>query len=124
MPSPRRSLGDFGEAAAHAYLLRQGYRILARNWRCSRGELDLVAQDGDQIVFVEVRTRRSSGPISPEESITPTKRQRLLRLAMIYLDQSDLPSTSACRIDLIAVEVDRQGRVARLDHLISAVEEE
>ncbi len=123
MPSSRRRLGDFGEAAAHAYLLRQGYRILARNWRCNRGELDLVAQDGDQIVFVEVRTRRSTGPIRPEESITPTKHQRLLRLATLFLDHAGLPPSSACRIDLVAVEVDHQGRVVRLDHLLSAVEE-
>ncbi|WP_129626018.1 YraN family protein [Candidatus Oscillochloris fontis] len=123
MPSSKRRLGDFGEAAAYAHLLRKGYRILARNWRCQYGELDLVAHDGDQIVCVEVRTRRASSSISPEESITPLKRQRLMRLAMTYLSQTDLPDSTVCRIDLIAVEIDSQGRIARLDHLISAVEE-
>ncbi|NTW97526.1 MAG: YraN family protein, partial [Oscillochloris sp.] len=84
MPSPRRALGDFGESAARSHLLRAGYAILASNWRCRIGEIDLVARQGDQLVFVEVRTRRADGPISPEESISPAKRRRMLALADAY----------------------------------------
>ncbi|NTV62246.1 MAG: YraN family protein [Oscillochloris sp.] len=123
MPSPRRALGDFGEAAARTRLLHAGYRILASNWRCRHGEIDLVAQQGDQIVFVEVRTRRQAGPVPPEESLSPTKRARLLTLAAAYLAEAGLPSNTSCRIDLMAVEIDRTGRISRLDQIINAVEE-
>jgi putative endonuclease len=123
MPSPRRGLGDFGEAAARAHLLRAGYAILACNWRCRSGEIDLVAQQGDQLVFVEVRTRRLGGPISPEESITPSKRRRLIDLAAAYMAEAEITDATPCRIDLVAVVIDRSGRIARLDHIVHAVED-
>jgi putative endonuclease len=124
MPSTRRDLGDFGESAARAHLRRAGYTILASNWRCRIGEIDLVAQQGGQLVFVEVRTRRAHGPITPEESLSPAKRRRLLALADSYLSDAELPSSTPCRIDLIAVAIDGVGRIARLDHIVSAVEGE
>ncbi|MBX0327296.1 YraN family protein [Oscillochloris sp. ZM17-4] len=122
MPSPRRDLGDFGESAARAHLLRAGYTILTSNWRCRIGEIDLVARQGGQLVFVEVRTRRADGPVPPEESLSPTKRRRLLALADAYMSEADLSPETPCRIDLIAIIIDRAGRVARLDHIVSAVE--
>ncbi|NNJ09678.1 YraN family protein [Chloroflexales bacterium ZM16-3] len=122
MPSTRRDLGDFGESAARSHLLRAGYVILTSNWRCRIGEIDLVAQQGDQLVFVEVRTRRAAGPVAPEESLSPAKSRRLLALADTYMAEADLPSNTPCRIDLIAIVIDRAGRIARLDHIISAVE--
>jgi putative endonuclease len=125
MPSTRRALGAFGEAAARSHLLRAGYRILASNWRCPIGEIDLVAQLGGQLVFVEVRTRRADGPVAPEESLSPAKRRRLAALAFAYLEGAAPPEPPPpFRIDLIAVAVDRAGRVARLDHIVSAIEEE
>lgn len=124
MPSTRRDLGDFGESLARSRLLRAGYRVIESNWRCRYGEIDLVAQQGDQLVFVEVRTRRASGPIAPEESLAPAKRRRLLTLAEAYLDAHDLPPNTACRIDLIAISVDRTGRAERIAHIVSAVEPE
>jgi putative endonuclease len=118
----RRSLGDFGEAAAAAHLTRQGYTLLARQWRCAQGEIDLVAQQQAQLVFVEVRTRRAAGYGSPEESITPAKQARLVALAYSYLAAHELDTESDWRIDVIAVEVDRAGRVQRLNHICHAVE--
>jgi putative endonuclease len=122
MPSTRRGLGSFGESAARAHLARAGYTILASNWRCRIGEIDLVALTGGQLVFVEVRTRRTGGPIAPEASLPPVKIRRLLRLAEAYLVEAELPAHTPCRIDLIAVAVDRAGHIERLEHIISAIE--
>ncbi len=122
MPSTRRDLGDFGESAARSHLIRAGYTVLDSNWRCRIGEIDLVAQQGGQIVFVEVRTRRVGGPVPPEESLSPAKLRRLLNLADAYMIEANLPSHTPCRIDLIAIDVDRAGRIARLEHVLNAVE--
>jgi putative endonuclease len=123
MPSAKRALGGFGEALALAHLRRRGATILAQNWRCSAGEIDLVAQLGGQLLFVEVRTRRRGGP-APEESIGPLKAARLRRLAYLYLDAVGLSVESPWRIDLIAVELDAAGRLLRLEQIESAVEED
>lgn len=122
MPSPRRALGDQGEAAAAAHLIQSGYTLLARNWRCTIGEIDLVAQLGDQVVFVEVRTR-TGGSWRPEESIGPVKAQRLRALAYTYLEANGLPAESPWRIDVFAIEVDPAGRVLRLEQIEHAIEE-
>ncbi|NJN67307.1 MAG: YraN family protein [Chloroflexaceae bacterium] len=127
MPPPpdfRRCLGDFGERAAAAYLIRQGYTILDQQWRCRMGEIDLVASQEGQLVFVEVRTRRSETYGSPEESLTPAKRERLRTLAWAYLEAHAQGDTVSWRIDVIAIVVSRAGRVVRLHHIPSAVEQE
>ncbi|MGB6837955.1 MAG: YraN family protein, partial [Dehalococcoidia bacterium] len=73
MNQARRRLGDFGERVAAAHLEAKGYRILARNYRCREGEIDLVAQQGDVLVFVEVRARRGEGAGTAAESVTQVK---------------------------------------------------
>lgn len=120
----RRSLGNFGESAATAYLMRQGYTILQRNWRCRSGEIDIIAQRGDELVFVEVRTRRNATFGSAEESLTPSKQRRLITLASTYVQDYLPDECPPWRIDLIAVEVDHAGRVARLNHIPYAIEEQ
>ncbi|MFO7167255.1 MAG: YraN family protein [Chloroflexota bacterium] len=122
MAAGRKTLGEFGEAVAAAYLARNGHRIVARRWRCSYGEIDLVTQDGPELVFVEVRARRAAAPGAAEESIGPHKRSRLARLAYSYLEAMECGGTP-WRIDVVAVDIDRGGRVARLTHIPSAVEE-
>ena len=123
MPDTRRALGAFGEAAATAHLIRQGYTIVARGWRCPGGEIDIVAQQGDALAFVEVRTKRGITHGTPEESITPSKQARLVALAHTYLNAHDIDSDSVWRIDVIAVVVDSAGRIARLTHIENAVGE-
>src|SRR3990172_1890378 len=85
MTQRRQRLGRRGEAVAEDYLRRRGCRILARNYRCPLGELDLVAEEGGVVVFVEVKTRRGSQAGSGAEAVGPHKRHRLLRLARYFL---------------------------------------
>lgn len=121
----RRALGAQGEARAASYLERLGYTILARNWRTRRGELDIIARDGECLVFVEVRTRRvgreAAGPTfgAPEESVSPRKQLQLAAMAAEYLFQ--MPWDGPQRIDVIAVELAADGSVGRLMHYRDAV---
>jgi putative endonuclease len=119
--SNRQQLGQLGEALAARYLCRQGYRIIAERWRPQgklRGELDLIALDGDQVVFVEVKTRQGTGFGRPEEAVGWQKQRQLIRLAQAWLAQQGRPA-STYRIDVIAVLL--VGRQARIRHLTNAV---
>jgi putative endonuclease len=100
----RKQTGRQGEDIAASFLTGKGCKIIERNWRCPAGELDLIMEDGDALVFVEVRTR--SGPRFglAEESITPTKRARLIELAQTYL-QERAASAQLWRIDVVAVQL-------------------
>ena len=124
MPERRTKLGDFGEQAAATYLLRHGYALVARKWRCAQGELDLVMREGPALVFVEVRTRQSAAYGQAEESVGRTKQSRLAALAYTYLDAHALDAGQLWRIDVVAIDLDRSGRVARLRHIRNAVEEQ
>jgi putative endonuclease len=121
----RKALGRRGEDIAAAYLEGQGYSSIARNWRTRAGELDLVARDGEWLVFVEVRARRCGPPGSepafgpPEDSITPRKQQRLVTMADTYLFEN--PWDGPWRIDIIFMECKADGSVLRLNHLRDAV---
>jgi putative endonuclease len=120
MPTARTRLGDLGEAAAQRFLLGKGYKVLAAKYRCRWGEVDLVAQDGPELVFVEVRTRRSTVYGTPEESLTPAKARRLLASSQHYLQRLAAPDTP-WRIDLVTVRVERDGLV--IHHLPHAIEQ-
>ena len=99
---PRRALGDYGERLAERYLTDLGLAVVDRNWRCARGELDLVARDGDCLVFCEVKTRRSSRFGSPVEAVHPRKAARLRRLAAAWLQEHD-DRPARIRIDVIGI---------------------
>ena len=94
--------GRQAEALATTFLERQGLKILARNWRCRFGEIDLVAKQGPGLVFVEVRTRRSRSHGGAAESISATKRRRLVAAASLYLTRAT--PDSPCRFDAILIE--------------------
>ena len=100
-----RSKGKRGEDVAAAALVRNGYEILARNWRCTEGELDLVAKHRGEVVFVEVRAR-ADGTGAALESISPRKSARLQNLAQAYLAEHGLDD-AAYRIDVVAVHLMR-----------------
>jgi putative endonuclease len=97
-------LGARGESAAVEYLQRIGMTIAERNWRCPFGEVDIVALDDTELVFVEVKTRRTASAGTPEEAVSATKRKRLARLATAYIADAGLEAMSA-RFDVIAIRV-------------------
>ena len=114
MSDARVKLGRRGEELAVAELVRCGYEIVTRNWHCQVGEVDVVARRDDVWYFFEVRTRRGSEFGTPEESITPAKRQRMIDVALTYLGEHDLDDVD-WRVGLVAVEMDRAGRLLRLE---------
>ncbi len=116
----RQRLGALGEELAARELLRRGYVIHQRNWRCAAGEIDIVAQQEGSLVFVEVRTRRGDQFGTPEESITPSKQAHLIAAAQTYLQEQTLECD--WRIDFVAVELSPRGELLRVDVLENAVE--
>ncbi|GAB3036028.1 YraN family protein [Parafrigoribacterium mesophilum] len=108
-------LGARGEQLATEHLVQRGYVILERNWRCPAGEIDIVARDGDETVFVEVKTRSGTAFGHPLEAITVAKLARLRRLAGAWCEAH--PGNAwRIRIDAIAV-IAPPGGLPRLDHL-------
>ncbi len=123
--SSRTSLGEWGERQARLYLEAQGYGIAAANFRCRAGEMDLVARQGDELVFVEVKTRRGGAFGQAEESISPAKAERLAAVAEEFLQSragGGYDSATPWRIDLICVNLDRRGRLRSINHIRHAVE--
>ena len=100
----RKVTGQRGEALAAAYLSDRGYTILHRNWRCPGGELDLIVEKEQTLIFVEVRSRSSRRFGTPEESITPAKQKRLIDLSYTFL-QHEQPSHPYWRIDVVAIDL-------------------
>jgi putative endonuclease len=98
----RKLLGKTGEDRAAKHLAKQGYRILDRNFRTPHGELDLIALDGDTVVFVEVKTRTSDSYGVPELAVDPRKQDRMIKAALGYLKRKQLYQT-ACRFDVVAI---------------------
>lgn len=109
----RGKTGTLGEQLACDHLVSRGYEIVDRNWRCARGEIDIVARDGACWAFVEVKTRRGRGAGLPEDAITPRKIARLMELAQTYLAENALDGVD-WRIDVVAVELDGRDEVSRL----------
>lgn len=113
-----QDIGRIGERLAGAHLAAQGYVVVAANYRCRWGEIDLIARDGPVWVFVEVRTRRSNAYGAPEESVTPAKLERLTLAAQDYLAQHTANTADIqWRIDLIAIRLGPNRRVQRIGHL-------
>lgn len=119
MSSTRQKLARWGEALAENYLLQKGYVLLTKNARTPHGEIDLVTQQGNVIVFVEVKTRTSTAYGQPEESVTPTKQAHLRAAAVTYL-QTHPHLDGDWRIDVIAI---RRGKDSRTEivHFENAV---
>jgi putative endonuclease len=99
----RQSTGKLGEDLATVELWHQGYAILARRYRTRYGEIDIVAQDGETIVFVEVKARRTDRCGTAAESVTPWKQRRIAAMALDYLAWSGRHD-SPCRFDVVAID--------------------
>ena len=118
-----QQVGSVGERLARFHLEAKGCRVVAANYRCRWGEVDLIARDGPVWVFVEVRTRRSDAYGSPEESVTESKARRLMLTAQDYLRrQTGASSEAQWRIDLVAVNLGPGRRVLSIRHLENIVE--
>ena len=114
-------LGARGEAAAARFLRRRGYKIVARNQRERRGELDLVAVDGRTIVFVEVKTRRTARYDHPAEAVTLRKQQRISHAATAFMKRHHL-LTYPARFDVVAVIWPARRRQPQIEHFPAAFE--
>jgi putative endonuclease len=108
-------LGRWGEDIAAVHLQREGMQVLARNWRCRAGEIDLVGRDGGTVVICEVKARRSARFGLPAEAVTPAKLRRLRRLAGLWL-AANRPAAAGVRIDVITLLLG-PGDVVRVEHL-------
>ena len=121
--STTKALGDRGEAVTAQYLRERGYALLASQWRCRYGELDLVARDRDgTICFVEVKLRGGDLAGLPREAVDRRKRERLRTAAEAYLSQHDLEDAAA-RFDVAEVYTDQDHRFLRLEYLENAFTE-
>jgi len=105
----RSSLGAQGEGHARRFLKRRGWRILERNYVCPVGELDLIADDGDALVFVEVKTRSHDEDADPEINVDRAKRRQIERVAQYWLQTHGMPDR-AYRFDVIAVVQGSRGK--------------
>jgi len=119
----RRNTGILGEKLAKDFLKKRGYHILETNYRCPEGEIDIVARYKDFLVFIEVRTKKSLEFGSPEESITPAKKQRMKATASHYRQtHNNLPLS--WRIDVVVVELNQKGQPSRIELIENAVSED
>lgn len=109
-------LGERGEEIAKSYLINKGYIVYGTNWRFGKFEIDLIADDGEEIVFVEVKTRSNLNFGTPEEAVGPEKEAALLHAADVYLKNIDTPVS--VRFDIIAIEI--QDKQVNLRHIIDA----
>lgn len=116
---PTDELGIYGEDLAAAHLVAAGYEVLARNWRCRDGELDIVARDGDAVVFVEVKARSSADFGMPAEAVGALKARRIRGLACRWLVENRPPDAQELRFDVVSV-VRRRGAAPELVHLRDA----
>jgi putative endonuclease len=117
----RTALGAWGEAQARWYLESNGYRVRGCNWRCAEGEIDLVAEFAGGLVFVEVKTRRSTAFGAPQESVGPRKSRHLVLAAQRYLEEQGLPDVD-WRVDVIAITAGPGPSLLSLEHFRDAIE--
>jgi putative endonuclease len=115
----RGDLGRAGETAAARYLEGRGLVILERNLRSRLGEIDLLARDGQTLVFVEVKARRGPAGDPPEAAVDARKRARLSRLAVGYL-AARRPDERSCRFDVVGVSFDETGEITGTRHIRNA----
>ncbi|GAX91427.1 YraN family protein [Effusibacillus lacus] len=119
MKDRRVERGKWGEALARKHLESLGWQIVAMNWRCRSGEIDIVAQDGSCLVFVEVRTRSSTRFGFPAESVDWRKQRKVRQVASVFL-ASNRVCTSRTRFDMISIQMYENGQDPVLEHIQNA----
>jgi putative endonuclease len=118
-PPPRDALGQRGENMAARFLRNQGYKIIIRNFRCEVGEVDIIARNGQTLVFVEVKTRAYDDP-TPEDQVNQTKRHQITKAARFYLSRYGSPQPPS-RFDVVAI-IWPTGREPQIRHTLDAFE--
>jgi len=115
----KREKGNFGEDMAERFLTSQNYRIIARNFKAGRFEVDVIAEDlyKHQIVFVEVKLRKSTKFGLPEESVTNKKIDKISTVAMHFLSRKNCKYLSGWRIDIIAVKLNSEGKLEEIKQI-------
>ena len=117
---PRKTFGQAGESAAERYLRHKGYRIVGRNLRTSVGELDLVAEDGQVLVFVEVKTRRTAAFGGAIHAVHQRKQEKLIQLAAQYLARHHI-NNRLCRFDVVLLQ-STDSVAPKIQHIQNAFE--
>jgi len=118
MTDHRISLGRKGEEFAAQYLMKSGYRIVERNFRVRSGEIDIIANDGEYLVFVEVKTRSSIRFGTPADAVTSHKQQQIIKTALVYMSQHNLHDFPV-RFDVMAVMMEK-GKAPRAELIRNA----
>lgn len=120
--TPKTQLGRSLEQHVRRQCEAQGWQHLASNWRCEVGEIDLVMRDGDEIAFIEVKTRRGERSGQAEEVLSRAQGRRLLASAEWFVQDHPECDGLIWRIDLVAITLDQQGGIARYRHFVNAVQ--
>ena len=126
MITPRRKFGDMGERIAEDFLVNKGYSVLDRNYKKRYGEIDLIAKDGKDLVFVEVKTRsnRNIQNFLPEQSVNRLKMRKLQKICEVYLAEKRYGPHQRWQIDIIAISLDTETKKANIRHIENAVWEQ
>ncbi|MBN1299604.1 MAG: YraN family protein [Melioribacteraceae bacterium] len=114
----RKNTGNEGENIAADLLKKKNYKIIKRNYRSGKGEVDIIAQDGDTLVFVEVKSRRNLEYGMPVYAVTKAKQMQLKKIAEAFISENNIKDTD-CRIDVVTV-LFRKNASPEIDHIINA----
>ena len=113
-----KQLGSLGERYAAKYLKQQGYKILEKNYKCKSGEIDIIASDGEELVFVEVKTRTDDPYVRGMYAVDKRKQEHILRAASCYIEETG--SKLQPRMDVIELQLDSDKKVMKVNHIKSA----
>lgn len=116
MKTKLRKFGDEGEKIAENFLVKNNYKILERNWTCREGELDIIAQEKEEIVFAEVKTRKSAKFGSAEDAVDDLKLGKIIQACEKYLTEKNYPENVFWRVDVLVVGESEHG-LAVISHL-------
>ena len=116
----RKQFGALGERLAAEMLERRGLEIVARNWRCPLGEIDIIARDADVLAIIEVKARRGRGAGTPEQAVDARKQRRLCQLGQCYIENTGWEGD--VRLDVVGVELSPQGKLLRISYWQEAIE--
>ena len=117
MTTEKQNIGQLGEDIAVKYLEKHNYKILERNYRKPWGEIDIVAQQDDELIFVEVKAQNKEFEWRPEENITRHKKRQLSRIITTYLKANKIPEDQNWRIDVLAIKLDFETKNAQIEHI-------